>query len=327
LCLLVVAITAGAADIASVVPHSYPRSYANLLDAARAEKKLRIYAAADTFDTVAVLKDFSILHPEIKVESIKLHTADLYQRFLEEVNSGRETADMLISSAMDLQIKLVNDGYAQPYASPEKPRLPAWAVWKNEAYGVSAEPIVIVYNKRLLAPQDIPQSHYGLTSLLHAKEKLFYGKVATYDPARSAAGFLYLTQDAQISRDTDELIRAIGRTAPNLSTSGAEILQGISSGRFLLAYNMNGAYALERQASDPAIGVVFPRDYTLVMARIAFITREARHPAAAKVFLDYLLSVRGQKLLAGLRMTPVRDDVHQTGPHPDAEWQQALQVR
>jgi len=30
-------------------------------------------------------------------------------------------------------VKLVNDGQALTYASPENPSLPKWAVWKNEA--------------------------------------------------------------------------------------------------------------------------------------------------------------------------------------------------
>ena len=52
---------------------------------------------------------------------------------------------------MDLQIKLVNDGYAQTYVSKEIAHIPDWAIWKDEAYAVTAEPIVIVYNKKLVA--------------------------------------------------------------------------------------------------------------------------------------------------------------------------------
>jgi iron(III) transport system substrate-binding protein len=44
---------------------------------------------------------------------------------------------------MDLQAKLINDGYAQGYLSPEKPALPATAVWKNMGYGVTAEPVFV----------------------------------------------------------------------------------------------------------------------------------------------------------------------------------------
>jgi iron(III) transport system substrate-binding protein len=308
------------------LPRGYPRSYANLVESARHEGRIVIYAAADTFELGGLVRDFRTLHPQIQVEYRNLHTAKLHERFLAEIAAGQETADLLISSAMDLQTKLVNDGYSQAYASPEKPNLPDWAVWKNEAYGVSAEPVVIVYNRKLVPTADVPATRQAFENLLRTRPDAFSGKVALYDPARSGAGFLYLTQDLQTTRDTWGLLRAIGRTSPRLSTSGAEILQDISTGRALFAYNMNGAYALDRQAVDPSIGVIFPRDYTLVMSRIALIAREARHPAAARIFLDYLLSARGQQLLAGLRMTPVRSGVGAAGPAPDPGSLRAIHI-
>ena len=52
-----------------------------------------------------------------------------------------------------------------------------------------------------------------------------------------------------------------------------------------------------------------PRDYTLVMSRIALIPAAATHPAAAKLFLDFLLSRQGQQFLAARSMPSVRTDV------------------
>jgi iron(III) transport system substrate-binding protein len=43
---------------------------------------------------------------------------------------------------------------------------------------------------------------------------------------------------------------------------------------------------------------VLPNDYTLIATRVAFIAKSAQHPNAAKVFLDYLLSKRGQNIIA-----------------------------
>jgi ABC-type Fe3+ transport system substrate-binding protein len=191
---------------------------------------------------------------------------------------------------MDLQTKLVNDGYAQAYASPEKPYLPPWAIWKNQAYGVTAEPITIVYNRKLVPPADVPRTHADLIRLLRAKRAFYRGRVATYDPVRSSVGYLYMSQDLQLNRDTSALMKAFGETRVSLFDSSADMLDGIASGRQLIGYNVIGSYALERQAHNPAIGVVMPNDYTLVTSRVALIAREARHPNAAKLFLDFLLS-------------------------------------
>ncbi|NEU36662.1 ABC transporter substrate-binding protein, partial [bacterium LRH843] len=41
-------------------------------------------------------------------------STDLYRRFVAESDAGRPGADLVWSSAMDLQARLINDGYAQP---------------------------------------------------------------------------------------------------------------------------------------------------------------------------------------------------------------------
>ena len=111
---------------------------------------------------------------------------------------------------MDLQIKLVNDGYAQAYASPEKPNLPPWAIWKNEAYGITAEPVVIVYNKRLDARRPTCLARARISSVCSPPTRPIEGKVAMMNPERSGVGFLYITQDLQVTRDTWRLVRAMG---------------------------------------------------------------------------------------------------------------------
>jgi len=308
------------------VPDGYPRSYDRLIQSARREGKLTIYTATEEHEVDDVLRGFRNLYPYINVDYDHLHSTALYDRFLKEAKAGQPSADLLVSSAMDTQIKLVNDGYAQSYASPEKPNLPAWAVWKNQAYGVTAEPIIFAYNKNLMPPADVPRSHDDLERLLNRPGGAYRGKIGTYDPELGATGFLFFTQDLQISHDTWALVRAVGRTQPKLYVSGDQLLNDVISGKYIFSYNMISSYALEKQSSNPTLGIIFPNDYTLVMSRIAFITKDARHPAAAKLFLDYLLSRKGQALLAKRHMAPVRNDVPPPGFTADPATLRAIHV-
>jgi iron(III) transport system substrate-binding protein len=75
------------------------------------------------------------------------------------------------------------------------------------------------------------------------------------------------------------------------------MLDRVAAGKVKIAYNVLGSYASMRARRDPALGVVLPRDYTLVLSRVAFIMRGARHPQAARLWLDHLLSERGQAVL------------------------------
>lgn len=317
---------AAAGSAQARLPPGYPRSYAALQAQAAREGRLVVYSSAYVPDMAGVVSAFQAQNPGIRVDYQHMVAVELHPRYLREVDLGAPSADLVFSSVMDLQIKLVNDGYAQPYASPEKAHLPPWAVWKNEAYGITAEPIVMAYNRRLLSPSEAPRSHDQLEWLLRRKGATYAGRVGTYDVPRSGAGYLFFTQDVQINHDTWALIRSLGRTHPVLDINGHDILDRVSSGKQLMAYNMMSSYALERRSTDPWLEVVYPEDYTLLMSRIAFISKEARHPAAAKLFLDFMLSTAGQGLLARRFMGPVRVDMPLSQPHANPQDLRAIHV-
>ena len=300
---------ATAIPLQAAPPRGYPRSYALIMDAARAERTLVIYSSTDRREADGLIAAFNRRYPYVRVDYRELTSATLYQTVITDARARRAGADLLWSAAMDLQTKLVNDGYAQAYASPEKPNLPAWATWKNEAWGTTAEPVVFAYNRRLVPAADVPRTHADLTRLLRAKSRFYRGRIATFDPLRSSTGYLFLSQDLQLSRDTVPLMAALGGAGVGVFETSSEMLNRLGDGRLVFVYNMIGSYALDRQSRDPAIGVVMPSDYTLIMSRIALIPDQARHPNAAKLFLDFMLSSEGQSQLAARYMTPVRDDV------------------
>jgi iron(III) transport system substrate-binding protein len=65
-----------------------------------------------------------------------------------------------------------------------------------------------------------------------------------------------------------------------------------------------------RAKKDPNLGVVLPKDYTLVLSRVLFIGKGAKNPNAAKLWTDYVLSARGQKLIGSdVELFSIRDDV------------------
>ncbi len=305
----------------------FPSSHSRLEAAARKEGALRIDAATGLlgFEDLGIrgvedlLESFKRLYPEIAVDYHRPNSSELYTNFLQEVSTGHPTADILVSPAMDLQFKLVNDGFAQTYESPEKPHLPDWAVWKDQAYAITADPIVFAYNNELMPPADVPGSHAELADLLRRKPDQYRGKIASYDPERSGTGYLYYTQDLLLSRDTLDLVQAVGRTQPMFYVSGAEARDKVSSGEHVLAYNMVNSYMVSRQALHPNIRIVFPSDYTLVVSRVALIPKMARHPAAGKLFLDFLLSELAQNLMASQYIQPIRNGVPITGAAPPPE--------
>ena len=288
-------------------------SHRALVAQARAEREVIVWGNADAVAVAPLIGAFNRQHPGISVRYTDVDSTKIYDRIVAVSREGGAAPDLVWSSAMDLQAKLINDGYAQRYASPEKPALPAEAVWKDMGYGVTAEPVAIVYNKRLIAAAEAPRTHQALTDFLRSRRRELIGRVATYDPARSNVGYLYVTQDQAITRDTHALLQAIAATRPILLPTTEPMMEAVAGGKVAIAYNVVGPYALKRAARDMAVGVIFPQDYTLVASRVAFIPRVAPHPAGARLFLDFMLSREGQMLLARALLPPMRTDLRDAG--------------
>jgi len=277
-------------------PAGYPADYQKIIDAAKKEGKLVIYATTDTKAAEPIVKDFESLYPGIKVEYNDLNSTELYNRFIGEAAAGGGTGDITWSSSMDLQVKLVLDGHALAYKSPEAKNIPGWANWKDQAYGTTYEPISIVYNKRLLKGDEIPKSHADLARVL-ANPKL-KGKIVTYDPERSGVGFSYLTQDLKNNKGFWNMAKALGDAKVKVYTSTGAMMEKVSSGEALMGYNIIGSYAFLKSKKDPSIGYLYPSDYTVVMSRVMFISKHAKNPNAAKLWADYLISARGQQIVS-----------------------------
>ncbi len=313
------------AQTAPRVPDGYPADYADIIARAQREGTVNVYASTDLEVVTPLIRGFEARYPGVRVRYQDLNTLELHQRFLAQstgqgpVQPGREAAhaeyaDVLWSTAMDLQIKLVNDGHAQRYDSPERAGLPGWAVWRDEAWGTTFEPAVIVYNRAHFKGAHVPGSRSGLARLLQERAPQWRGKVVTYDVERSGVGYLLAQQDARMGSEFWYLAQALGRARVQLSPSTSEMIERIASGELVLGYNLLGSYALSLMERGAGIGVIAPRDYTLVLSRVAFIARTAPRPNAARLWLDYLLSREGQVLLgqSTSQLYTIRNDTDST---------------
>jgi two-component system sensor histidine kinase TctE len=275
-----------------------PNSATQVVKAGRREARLLIYSTAELATASPLLRDFSTLHPQIDVDYVVMSSGEAYRRFRSEQETGAPSADIVWSLAMDLQMKLVNDGYAQSYESPEASALPAWAQWLNEAFGTTYEPAALVFNRRNISMEEIPQSHREFARLLQEQPEKFRGKIAAYDVGKVGVGFLLATQDSKTLADYWKFACRFRSLNPQLLAGTGAMLERVASGEALIGYNLSGSSAIARARVDAAIGYVLLRDYTLVMSRIAFIAKRAAHPNAARLWIDYLLSKRGQQLMA-----------------------------
>lgn len=255
---------------------------------------LIVHGALDLPHVQPVLQDFHRRHPNIELHYRNFTTLELHRHFLDE---EEDKADLVISSAMPWQYRLANDGHAQPLRTPRADDWPDWARWRRELFGLTFEPIVIVYRRELAERFGAITSHADLLNLLESRHDALRGRVVTYDPARSGAGYTYAIEEVRLSPRYWDLVAALGGVDAELVGTTGEMLDGLAAGRYLIGYNLLGSYASDFVAAHSQLEMVIPRDYALVTQRLAFIPREAPHPEAARRLLDYLLSEAGQRVI------------------------------
>lgn len=232
----------------------------------------------------------------------------LYQKSSEECQQSAASADLVISSAIDQQVKLVNDGCAVAHRSAYTRRLPAHAIWRDELFGITLEPAVLVYNREMLSGDEIPLSRFDLLDRLRPNDSRFAGRVATYDIELSGLGYLFAFADSQQATTFGALLEAFGRTGAVATCCSAELIDAVAEGRFLVAYNVLGSYALARADIDSRIGIVAPQDYTLTLSRGALIPKNSPQAGTAHAFLDFLLSDQGRSILQKSHLIATFDD-------------------
>jgi iron(III) transport system substrate-binding protein len=301
----------GAAALrADAAPGDTAWSAAGIVAAARAEKTLVLYTSLHADETIKDIRaTFEKRYPFLTIKEADGDSTVTYERFRRDVVEGRPSADFVWSSAMDMQQKLINDGYAQPYRSSQKPFLPSWTNWRNLGYGVAVEPVAFVYNSRFISRRDMPNTHAGLRKFLLTEGDKFKGRIATYDPKDSQVGVLLLTQDIRITRDAWDLFDTFGALDAHGYLTSRDMMEHVVNGDQWLAYDVIASYAVELQKTHPELVVVYPADYSLILSRVAFIAAGAKHPNAAKLFLDFLLSREGQQLFLKHGMGSIRTDM------------------
>jgi iron(III) transport system substrate-binding protein len=284
-----------------------------------AERELVIYSSLDSPLARPLVEAFQALRPEIAVRYEDLLTGEIAARVMQETDAGRPTADLVFSSAMDVTVKLANDGYAREAEVAGAAAWPDWAAWRDMVFALTFEPAVIVYHKPSF-PDGPPDTRAALMDWLETAPK---GQIGTYDIARSAVGYLYLMRDQEHFADLWPLVRAMGRAGVQTYPTSQDVIDGVNSGALKLGYNVLGSYAADQAARLPDIGLVLPRDYVVVISRVALVPRAAANPDLGEAFLEFLMSREGQTVLAErLRLPAVSLEVR--GKDSASAMQEAL---
>jgi len=254
---------------------------------ASAEMTIRVISSTDTSFFTPILESFVAENPDTAVEYLVTGTAALDDLFRLEPDQY----DLVISSAMDLQLKLANDGYALRIDGISHPN---WAEWRQSLFAFTTEPAAIVVNRSAFVGQEVPKSRQELIQALRANPETFRGKLGTYDVRQSGLGYLFATQDARASETYWRLMEVMGGLETQLYCCSGEMIDDLAEGRIFVAYNVLGSYAAARQDTHNKLDIILPSEFPTTMMRTALVSKMAPHPNSAVDFLRHLIRLQSR---------------------------------
>ena len=298
------------------VPSYYPASYAQMVEASRAEGRVLVYSIMSAQNWAPVIREFNKVYPWIRVETTDLGSYEVFERFLSESSSGASTADILISNAPDSWQDLLKKNLMAKYDSPEKKYLPAWAVVNDTIYNVSSDPMVMVVNKKILRPDLRPRSIEDLARLADEYPRTFQNRITTYDLEQSSTGFNNFWVFVNKHRDRGwGWFDSIGKVGVRPQISAGPMVDGVISGEFLIAFFASTIVLpprLARPGVKDIIDWTYQRDGTPVVLRGMGTPNAARHPNSARLLLDFVVSQAGQVAFSEGGLVAYRPDVAKT---------------
>jgi iron(III) transport system substrate-binding protein len=283
----------------AIVPGAHAQeNWDQVVAAAKKEGKVVFYNNLQPNGIEPLLADFRKDYPEIQTEMIRLGSNPLIERFATEFNAGRNLADVLITFPDERIYEGVKAGWAAKWTPPEAKNFASELIEDDTLFTLQQAREVIIWNKGLVKAGDEPKEW---ADLFDPKWK---GKVGMNPPWRS------ISIQQIVAYWEDKL--NLGNTAAKLKANDVRFFEG--SGGIIQAV-IRGDVQIAELSDLPLnpllddgapVGFIYPASGTTLSSNKALVAAKAPHPNAAKVFVNWLMTEKGQISLqknAGLPVT------------------------
>ena len=154
-------------------------------------------------------------------------------------------------------------------------------------------PMVIVYNRKLLPEAEAPKSWRDLA------EGRWKDKIAYAAADKSGSSYTILATLLTVFGDNDagwQVVEDIMKNAKILPSS-SRVPKGVADGEYQAGLTYEDA-AMRQVKGGAPVGVVYPQDGTSIPPDGNAILKGAKHPKAARAFMDFAVSKEAMDLLA-----------------------------
>jgi iron(III) transport system substrate-binding protein len=257
-------------------------------DAAKKEGTVVWYATMNTKDMNVTAEAFMKAHPGIKVETLRLGSSQLPARIFTEQRAGKFNADVISGDAFQV-LQLVESGAFDKYKAPQTDKFIKGAVDPNGFWtNLYQNTTVIAWNsERLKADHLKPPASFADFAKPEWKGKFGFdtGALNWY------MGVLQTDKNGGA-----DVVKRIAANAPVKTSGHTQTVTSLESGEFDATPTAYGYMAEQQKKAGKAIDFVNPTPL-LVSLNPVGLAKNAPHPNAARVFIDWLLSKDGQQFI------------------------------
>ena len=271
-----------------------------VLEGARKEGRLVLYAGMDTEEATLFTNEFSKKYPFIKTEIFRSTGEKIQARFLVEHRANTHSADVFQASIFKFISSRISSSWRDTF--PTRPPLIETGLKIRKDIGLRCIkfPMSSAITRGWCGQRTCRQV---IDDLLNPKWK---GWIAL--ETEEYQWFYHWMQILGRDKGLDFMKKFAGQ---NLQMRAGHTLlaQLVAAGEVALATVIYSNRVERMKATGAPIDWVRFKGPTITAINAIAIPEKAPHPNAAKLFVDFALSKEGQNLLRGLRRIPGRPDV------------------
>src|SRR3954466_8335568 len=277
---------------------------AALIEAARKEGKVVWYTTLIVNQAIRPLKEaFEKAYPGIELQYTRADEAPTAAKILAEAQASRVQAD--IFDGISNMVPLKRAGLVAPHGSPSAGKIPA-DLKDQQGYWIS----ILLYvfspgiNTTLVSKEQAPKTYQDLL------DPRWRGKMA-WNPGSiaGALGFVGATlMSMGEARGMDYLKALSAQRIVNIEASSRAILDQVIAGEYPLGLMMfNHHTVISAQKGAPSDWIAM--EPVPVALDAVGILKDAPHPNAARLLVDFLTSEDGQRVLQKADYLPAMPSV------------------
>jgi iron(III) transport system substrate-binding protein len=258
---------------------------------ASASGRVTVYAALTAANAKALTSAFEAADPKVQLSMVTGGTGPLTTRIEAEHQAGRVQADVIFLADPTSMDALAKEHVLSSWRPTIATSMPAGFTGPGWVGALTFEN-VIAYRDGMKNP---PTNWSDLT------DPAYKGEIAIGDPSYSGTTFgLVGALSTRYGWSYYRKLKANGvQVQDSTNTVGSEIAQGIVEAGATL-----GVVVRNLQAKGAKITIAWPTSGAVPVPAPIGVTRDAKNPAAAKAFVSWLLSPKGQAEVVKLGYVP-----------------------